>query len=208
LLLTAGYIDPGGSRRALSAPGLFRSSDNGFTWLRRGFFPAFLPRGEVTRPYGQIVQGRDGTLRTIAYDQFNSGAAYMLVSRDDGLTLRDAWISAPVHCAPPGNKPTPDEILRCRRYLERELDLLVNAKVVVVLGRIAFQSYLSILRDRGLIARVSDFVFGHNRAMRTGPRLPLLITSYHPSQQNTSTGRLTAEMLREVFARARQAIQE
>jgi hypothetical protein len=92
LLLTAGYIDPGGSRRALSAPGLFRSSDNGFTWLRRGSFPAFLPRGEVTRPYGQIVQGADGSLRTIAYDQFNSGAAYMLVSRDDGLNWAEATL--------------------------------------------------------------------------------------------------------------------
>ncbi len=92
LLLTAGYLDPGGARRALSAPGLFRSSDNGLTWIRRGFFPAFLPRGEVTRPYGQIVQGADGTLRTIAYDQFNSGAAYMLLSRDDGLNWAEATL--------------------------------------------------------------------------------------------------------------------
>ena len=90
LLLTAGYTDPGGSRRALSPPAIFRSSDNGFTWKQRGYFPATLPRGEVTRPYGQIVRGRDGTLRTIAYDQFGSGAAYMLLSRDDGLNWGEA----------------------------------------------------------------------------------------------------------------------
>jgi uracil-DNA glycosylase family 4 len=125
-------------------------------------------------------------------------------SRDDGLELSGAYITAAVRCAPPANRPQPSEIRNCRRYLEREIDRLAGVRVVVALGRLAFDVYLSILRDRGLVARRSAFPFGHNRLHATGPGLPLLISSYHPSQQNTSTGRLTEKMLREVFLRARQ----
>jgi uracil-DNA glycosylase family 4 len=125
------------------------------------------------------------------------------VSRDDGLAVTGAYISAPVRCAPPDNKPLPGEIRNCRPYLERELDLLRDVRVVVALGRIAFDTYLAILRDRGAIASRSAFEFAHNRAHDLGPGLPVLISSYHPSQQNTSTGKLTAAMLRAVFARAR-----
>ncbi len=129
-------------------------------------------------------------------------------SRDDGLELRDAYITAAVRCAPPDNKPGREEIRNCRRFLERELDLLREVRVVVALGRVAFDVYLSILRDRGRIATRAAFEFGHNRAHRTVERLPLLISSYHPSQQNTSTGRLTFAMLKAVFTRARREIQE
>ncbi len=125
-------------------------------------------------------------------------------SRDDGLTLEGAYITAAVRCAPPGNKPAPGEIRNCRPYLEREIDLLESVRVVVALGRLAFDVYLSILRDRGLLSRRSDFPFVHNRLHRTGPGQPLLVSSYHPSQQNTATGRLTEKMLREVFVRARR----
>src|SRR5438067_1275272 len=125
-------------------------------------------------------------------------------SREDGLRLKGAYITAAVRCAPPGNKPTPEEIGRCRGYLERELDLLREVRVVVALGKIAFDAYLSILRDRGLIRSRSGFVFGHNASFEIGPGQPLLISSYHPSQQNTSTGKLTEEMLREVFLKASQ----
>lgn len=125
-------------------------------------------------------------------------------SRDDGLRLRDLYITAALRCAPPANKPRPEEIRNCRPWLERELDLLGNVRVVVALGRIAFDVYLSILRDRDLIRSRSDFRFGHNRLHRIGPGQPLLISSYHPSQQNTSTGRLTEAMLRRVFERARR----
>jgi uracil-DNA glycosylase len=127
-------------------------------------------------------------------------------SRDDGLKLSDAYISAAVRCAPPDNKPTVEEIRTCRPYLERELDLLKNVQVVVALGRLAFDVYLGILRDQGQIARRSGFVFGHNVAHRTGEGQPLLISSYHPSQQNTSTGKLTESMLRAVFESARQRL--
>ena len=123
-------------------------------------------------------------------------------SRDDGLLLRGAYITAAVRCAPPGNKPLPGEIRNCRGYLERELDLLQSVRVVVALGRVAFDVYLSILRDRGIISSRAGFVFAHDREHRTAPGQPVLISSYHPSQQNTSTGRLTEQMLREVFEHA------
>jgi uracil-DNA glycosylase family 4 len=124
-------------------------------------------------------------------------------SRDDGLRLHDVYITAAVHCAPPGNKPTPEEIGACRGYLERELELLPNLRAVVALGKIAFDVYLSILRDRGAIRSRSAFLFAHNAEHRIGPGLPVLVSSYHPSQQNTSTGKLTEEMLLEVFRRVR-----
>ena len=126
------------------------------------------------------------------------------VSRDDGLALNDAYICAAVRCAPPDNKPLPEEIRACRPYLEKELELLRDLKVVVALGRLAFDVYLTILRDQGKIARRSDFVFGHNQEHRTGPGQPVLISSFHPSQQNTSTGKLTETMFRAVFVRAQR----
>jgi len=124
-------------------------------------------------------------------------------SREDGLILHDAYISAAGRCAPPDNEPLPEELARCRPYLEREIDLLKEVRVVVVLGAIALRSYLGILRDRGVIKSMAGFKFGHNRVHHVGSGLPALITSYHPSQQNTSTGKLTAEMLRDVFEQAR-----
>jgi uracil-DNA glycosylase len=130
------------------------------------------------------------------------------VSRDDGLKLMDAYISAAVRCAPPDNKPTVEEIRTCRPYMQRELELLENVAVVVALGRLAFDVYLAILRDQGKIARRSGFVFAHDAEHRTGQDQPLLISSYHPSQQNTSTGKLTEAMLRAVFERARRYLKK
>lgn len=126
------------------------------------------------------------------------------ISRDDGLELRDAYISAVARCAPPGNKLALDEIRNCRPYLVRDLELLHQVQVVVALGRIAFDAYLGILRDQGKIARRSAFAFGHNAVYETGPGQPRLIGSYHPSQQNTSTGKLTEAMLRAVLENARR----
>lgn len=127
-------------------------------------------------------------------------------SRQDGLELRDAYITASARCAPPDNKPLPEELANCRQYLERELDLLKDVRVVVTLGAVAHRTYLSILRDRGVIGSLAAFPFGHDRLYRPAPRLPALIASYHPSQQNTSTGKLTAAMLRQVFERARRLL--
>ncbi len=124
-------------------------------------------------------------------------------SRDDGLKLDHACITAALRCAPPDNKPTPAEIRNCRPFLERELDRLKGVRVVVALGRLAFDVYLSILRDHGRIATRAAFQFAHDRQHPMPEGLPPLISSYHPSQQNTSTGRLTLEMLTAVFRRAR-----
>lgn len=137
---------------------------------------------------------------------YETGFASQAESRssEDGLELRGAYITASGRCAPPDNKPLPIELARCRPYLERELDLLKQVRVVVALGGVALRTYLTILRDRGAIKSLAAFPFGHNRIYRPSPQLPVLIASYHPSQQNTSTGKLTAAMLREVFERARE----
>lgn len=129
------------------------------------------------------------------------------VSKDDGLRLSNVYITAAVRCAPPANKPSPEEILTCRRYLHRELELLPNVKVVIALGKLAFDDYLATLKSRGLIERRSAFVFAHNAEHRTGSAQPVLISSYHPSQQNTQTGKLTEKMFREVFKRARKILE-
>jgi uracil-DNA glycosylase len=121
--------------------------------------------------------------------------------RDDGLMLRGAYISCSAHCAPPDNKPSPEELRNCRPWLERELELLTGLRVVVVLGRIAFDSYLAVLKEQGRLGRRTDYPFGHNYLHDL--EVPV-ITSYHPSQQNTSTGRLTEAMLMDVFAAARR----
>ena len=124
------------------------------------------------------------------------------VGRDDGLVLHDAFISAACRCAPPDNKPLPQEIRNCRGWLERELVLLPRIRVVAALGRIAFDDYLSLLRDQGHIKSRSGCVFAHGRVHDLGMHQPKLISSYHPSQQNTQTGKLTLPMFREVFVEA------
>jgi uracil-DNA glycosylase family 4 len=129
------------------------------------------------------------------------------VSRDDGLLLRDAYITAPVRCAPPDNKPARQEILACRPYLVREIALLKNVRVVVALGGIALDAYLSVLQDRGAVKSRSAFHFAHGACFETHPHGPLVLASYHPSQQNTSTKRLTPEMLRGIFETARQLVE-
>ena len=123
----------------------------------------------------------------------------------DGLELRDAWITAAAHCAPPDNKPTPEELRNCRPFLEREVDLLApRLRVVVALGKIAFDTYLDLILRAGRIERRSAFGFGHGVLHDLHPTL---LCSYHPSQQNTSTGRLTQAMLDEIFRQAREIIQ-
>lgn len=132
---------------------------------------------------------------------FNAGFANQPTSvhADDGLALTDAWITCPVHCAPPDNKPSLEEIRACQTYLEQELALLKNAQAIVVLGRIAFDTYLTIKGERK-----SVYPFAHGACF---PGNPTLICSYHPSQQNTQTGRLTQTMLTAVFQQARRLLQ-
>lgn len=125
--------------------------------------------------------------------------------RDDGMTLKDLWISAVVRCAPPGNKPTPEEQRNCASWLDRELALLRDLRVVVCLGRIAFDGLLLwAQRSAGseAMGARSGFVFGHG-AEYTLPGGLKVIASYHPSLQNTNTGKLTRPMFLAVFQRAR-----
>jgi uracil-DNA glycosylase len=124
--------------------------------------------------------------------------------RDDGLALTDAYISAACRCAPPDNKPAPDELAACRPFLAQEIGLLPNLRVIVALGRIGFDAVLRVYGDSGLpAADCRTPPFAHNASTPLGPGLPALVASYHPSRQNTQTGRLTVDMFDAVWARAR-----
>jgi uracil-DNA glycosylase family 4 len=119
----------------------------------------------------------------------------------DGLQLHDVYIGAVCRCAPPANKPTPAEIAKCLPFLGEEIDLLERLKVIVFLGRIAFDHTLRLLRERGLVsaAEVSNMQFAHGAVYRLGEGRLSFVTSYHPSRQNTQTGRLTEAMFDEIW---------
>jgi uracil-DNA glycosylase family 4 len=127
--------------------------------------------------------------------------------RDDGLKLSDCYIAAAVRCAPPDNKPTLAEFTRCRPYLVQELRLLPNIRVVIALGRIAFDAVLTAVRENGDAIPKPRPQFGHGRSVLL-PNGLALIGSFHPSQQNTFTGKLTKPMFRAIFQQARTALQE
>lgn len=131
--------------------------------------------------------------------------------RDDGLRLRRTYITATVRCAPPGNKPLPQEIANCARYLRRELDLLQRVRVVVALGQVAFVHVLALAAERGFAVPRPRPRFGHGASvlLRDGHGRALhLLASYHPSRQNTQTGKLTEPMLDAVFSRARALLRD
>jgi len=136
-----------------------------------------------------------------------AGFANISTSRHagDGLALTDTFIAAAARCAPPDNKPTPGEIANCRPHLEAELAALPRVRVVVGLGKIAFDAYLQLLKQQG-VAMQRRPVFGHG-VVHTLPNGQTLIGCYHPSRQNTNTGKLTARMMDEVFTRTREALQ-
>ena len=121
--------------------------------------------------------------------------------RADGLRLRDAYITAMARCAPPANKPTPQELANCAPFLDRELACLKNVRVVVALGKVAFDGYLRYLRRKGVLTTTRGFTFGHG-ARYTLPDGKILLASYHPSMQNTNTGKLTRAMLLKIFKKA------
>lgn len=122
--------------------------------------------------------------------------------RNDGLVLHNAYIGIAVRCAPPANKPLPSEFANCRPYLETEISIL-KPKAVLALGEIAWKVYLHILQSHGAISTRADYPFAHGASYQLPESLPRIFASYHPSQQNTFTGRLTATM----FARVLQRIQ-
>ena len=120
----------------------------------------------------------------------------------DGLQLRDAYMTAIVRCAPPKNKPKPNEIANCKRYWTQELKFLRNVRVVLALGRVAFDTYVRFLKEQG--TETKGFRF-HHAAFYTLPNpLPALCASYHPSRQNTQTGKLTVRMFAKVFREIRK----
>ncbi len=128
------------------------------------------------------------------------------LDHDDGLRLKDAYISATCRCAPPDNKPLPEEIANCRGYLEREMEIL-KPKAVLALGKIAWDAYLEILKRRGVITSRALFQFAHGAEAQVAPGLPRLFGVYHPSQQNTQTGRVTPAMYAKVLRRIVQFLE-
>jgi uracil-DNA glycosylase family 4 len=137
-----------------------------------------------------------------------AGLANMPTSRDplDGLALHDTFIAAAVRCAPPDNKPTPEEISRCLPHLDSEIAALPRVRVVVALGKIAFDAYLQLLKRRGLIVRPKP-KFGHGSTW-TLPNGQTLIGCYHPSRQNTNTGKLTPRMMDAVSRKIHRALED
>jgi len=134
-----------------------------------------------------------------------TGFASIATSRrpDDGLRLSDAYILSAVRCAPPGNKPLPEEITRCLDHLEAELALLRRVQVVVALGKIGFDAWLQLLRRNGMAPSPRP-QFGHGVVVEMSP---VLMGCYHPSRQNTNTGKLTARMMESVFRKAQRILE-
>jgi uracil-DNA glycosylase family 4 len=123
-------------------------------------------------------------------------------SREDGLVLTNLYITAAARCAPPDNKPLPQELANCSAYLDQELEGLKNLRVIVALGKIGFDSYLLYLKRRGLITTRASYLFAHGASYEM-PDGKTLLASYHPSNQNTQTGKLTRAMFMEIFEKAR-----
>ena len=149
---------------------------------------------------GDGVGGSGDFLMTALH---RAGFANIPTSRDpdDGLTLHDAFIAAAVRCAPPDNKPTPEEIANCLPHLDQEIAALPRIQIVVALGKIGFDAYLLLLRTRGVALRPRP-PFAHGSIARL-PNGQTLLGCYHPSRQNTNTGKLTTSMLHDVFRLAR-----
>ena len=124
-------------------------------------------------------------------------------NRGDGLKLIDCYITAAVRCAPPDNKPLPSELANCAPFLDRELAILKSVKVVVALGKIGFDAYLNYLKRNGVIQNRAGYLFAH-AASYPMPNGVVLLASYHPSNQNTATGKLTAPMFEQVFRAAKK----
>lgn len=154
---------------------------------------------------GRMFTG-DSSGRTLLPAMYRAGFASQptSVNRNDGLEMQDAYLTAVARCAPPGNRPTAEDLANCRHFMEQELQMLDQTRVVLALGRVAFDGYLRMLRGGGKVS--SRLTFEHGASFSFDSPLPTLIACYHPSRQNTQTGRLTDEMLDQVFARARHLL--
>jgi uracil-DNA glycosylase family 4 len=169
-----------------------------------GLAPAAHGANRTGRVFTGDGEGGSGDFLMTALHR--TGFANMPTSRrpDDGLQLTDAFIAAAVRCAPPDNKPTPEEVANCLPHLEAELTALPRVRVIVALGKIGFDAFLQLLKRRGVVLRPRPN-FSHASIARL-PNGQTLIGCYHPSRQNTNTGKLTAPMLRDVFSKARRAV--
>ena len=150
---------------------------------------------------GRVFTG-DGSGDFLMRAMHTAGFANIPTSQrpDDGLTLTDAYIAAAVRCAPPDNKPTPEEIAACHPHLVAEFSALTRIRVIVALGRIGFEAAWRLLGERGIVVRPKA-LFGHGLTYEP-PGGPIVIASYHPSRQNTNTRKLTPSMLDSVFSTA------
>ncbi len=179
--------------------------------LARVFIVGLAPGAHGSNRTGRMFTG-DGSGNTLYNALYETGFANQPESRhrDDGLALTDAFITAVGRCAPPGNKPTAEELNNCRPFLLREWQLLPQIRVVVALGQIAFERSLRLLRDFDY--DVPRHKFGHGMHHVFEPNgsgiKKHVVASYHPSRQNTQTGRLTPQMLNDVFFTARSLLDE
>jgi uracil-DNA glycosylase family 4 len=152
---------------------------------------------------GRVFTGdSSGDWLYAALHEFGFANQAASIARDDGLRLHDCWVTAAARCAPPDNKPTPAEFARCRPFLEAEIRLLLRVRVVIALGALAHEHWLRAAGWRDRLAPARRPRFAHGAEVRLDDGLTLL-SSYHPSRQNTNTGRLTRDMWRAVFRRAR-----
>lgn len=166
-----------------------------------GLAPAAHGANRTGRVFTGDEPGGSGDWLYSTLHQFGFASQPNSLRRDDGLALSGAYIGCVARCAPPANKPLPAELEACRPYLEQELALLPNLKVVVALGKIAFDAYVRLRKAQGHDLGRPTFAHGAEYRFKS---LPTLLCSYHPSRQNTNTGVLTRAMWDEIFARARR----
>jgi uracil-DNA glycosylase family 4 len=154
---------------------------------------------------GRVFTG-DSSGDFLYHALYKQGFANQPVSRErgDGLALSGVFIAAVCRCAPPANRPAPDEIANCLPYLVQEIGLLDRLEGIVALGKIAFDNTLRLYRDQG--RAIAALRFAHGALYELGPGLPWLLASYHPSQQNTHTGRLTEAMFDQIWGKARRLL--
>jgi uracil-DNA glycosylase family 4 len=165
------------------------------------FILGLAPAAHGANRTGRVFTGdRSGDFLYAALHKAGFANQPTSLHREDGLKLKNVYIAASVRCAPPANKPLPEEIVNCRAYLERELEIL-KPRVVLALGKIAWDAYLELLKQQGKIASRAKFVFGHGAETQPVSDGPKLVGVYHPSQQNTQTGKVTAAMYAKVLRR-------
>ena len=172
------------------------------------FILGLAPAAHGANRTGRVFTGdRSGDFLYAALHKAGFANQPTSLRREDGLKLKNAYIAASVRCAPPANKPLPEEIVNCRTYLERELEIL-KPHVLLALGKIAWDAYLELLKQQGKIASRAKFVFGHGAEAQPVSDGPKLVGVYHPSQQNTQTGKVTAAMYAKVLSRIQTLLKQ